>query len=459
MDILFNQLCQMAQTVIKQGADFGSRALLRSEHPSSAALAEQRIVDVAHRGDFDIFRQLAGGHVDAVDHEAVQGGSGEKSNLGSRKHSDAEAAAHPLFLKTDARYAGESHFKSAPGAFEPTAPPADPPIFAATVGETSNDTSHGALGASGTGSATATATSHFTMVSEEDLDHFQPEEPASPYVSVKVAVLSATLLLVGLFFWYSLRSPTADHLYGTIESKIENTSDENDYLLALQSLKKEIGDFLSLYPNDFRAEKVRVYSGDLELGLLERRLERQLDRKNRDFSLSAIEYAYVEAIQTAKSDPERGIEKLEAFVDMFSFEKSPSAKNQDTSQEMPDSEAAEAADVEGAEAAEEESAETLSTAEDTKSTPAVNNEVGFNQTLPGQCVVLAKRRLEKIREECRLQEKQQTELLESRLELAETLAASDPERAATIRRAVVTFYAEKTWAAPVVEKARNALGE
>ena len=364
--------------------------------------------------------------------------AGGQNSMTAGVTSDPAITARPIFLETDSRRSGGSPFLDGGtfvfGATSPSvdisAPPSD------LIGQTHHTP--------GTASTSSTKTSHFTMVPEEELDRFQPEESPSPYVSVKVAVLSATLLMVGFFFWYSLRSPSADHLYNKIQEKIENVSDESDYLLALQSSKKELGEFMSLYPNDFRAEKVRQYTGDLELGMLERRLERQLDRKNHDSTLSAIEYAYVEAIQTVKSDPERGIEKLRAFVDMFSFEKGPDENN---------NESAPAAE------SDEPPSNTLDLRAGENDAAAENNTGGFNKTLPGQCVVLAKRRLEKVREESLLREKQQIELLEGRLELAETISSTDPERAAAIRRAVITFCAEKEWAKPTVEKARQALGE
>ena len=279
--------------------------------------------------------------------------------------------------------------------------------------------------------STSTRASHFTMVSEEELGriHVEAEEP-SPYVSVKIWVFSGILLIFGVLFWYSLRSPSADQIYRKIRSRVDTAADQGEYLGALRASDKEIGQFLSLYPSDRRADQVREYSGDLELGNLERRLERQIERRTKDSSLSAIEYAYIEAIQAVKRDPSEGIEKLQAFIDLFS---SDSYQTED----------------------EEESAD--GNEERPKQQKKRTSIVGVEQTIPGQCVVLAQRRLVKIREVFEKNLKLQTELIESRLDLADSLDITDPERAERIRRSIIAFYGDKSWANAIVERSENAL--
>ena len=267
---------------------------------------------------------------------------------------------------------------------------------------------------------TSTKTSHFTMVLDKDLDTLHRDAPEQA-VSMTVWVFSIILLVVGVVFWQLLRNPSADKLYGKINEKIEAASTDTEYIGALRTSEDRMEKFITLYPNDSRAQKVRKYINDLELGNLERRLERQLDRKSRDDSLTAIEYAYVEAIQAVKNDPDRGVQKLEAFIRLFSAE----------------NRIAPAEDSGGGAGRENTGRSQIS---------------GFEQTVAGQCVQLAERRLEKIREELTIRRQQGIELLKSRLEWVHTLEETDPQRARTIRDALVQFYGSKPWAEEILRE-------
>ena len=282
---------------------------------------------------------------------------------------------------------------------------------------TSDQLGRSATFATGTSS---TKTSHFTMVLDKDLDTLH-RESSEQAVSMTVWVFSIILLVVGVIFWQLLRNPSADKLYGKITEKIEAASTDTEYIGALRTSEDRMQQFITLYPNDGRAQKVRKYINDLELGNLERRLERQLDRKSRDDSLTAIEYAYVEAIQAVKNDPDRGVQKLEAFIRLFS------AENRITQGE----------DADGGADQKDAGRSQIS---------------GFEQTVTGQCVQLAERRLEKIREELTIRRQQGIELLRSRLEWVHTLEETDPQRAQTIRDALVLFYGSKPWAEEILRE-------
>ena len=73
------------------------------------------------------------------------------------------------------------------------------------------------------------------------------------------------------------------------------------------------------------------------------------------------------------------------------------------------------------------------------------------------CLILAQRRLAQLREEVKKRSAEQLSLLEDRLDAADALRKSDPERAEAMYRAVVELYAEKPWAADAVDRARKAL--
>ncbi len=282
---------------------------------------------------------------------------------------------------------------------------------------TSDQLGRSATFATGTSS---TKTSHFTMVLDKDLDTLHRDAPEQ-VVSMTVWIFSIILLVVGVVFWQLLRNPSADKLYEKITEKIEAVSTDTEYIGALRTSEDRMQKFITLYPNDGRAQKIRKYINDLELGNLERRLERQLDRKSRDDSLSAIEYAYVEAIQAVKNDPDRGVQKLEAFIRLFSAENriTPTDGANDT---------------------------------DSGENPGHSQISGFEQTVTGQCVQLAERRLEKIREELTIRRQQGIELLRSRLEWVHTLEETDPQRARTIRDALVQFYGTKPWAEEILRE-------
>jgi hypothetical protein len=49
-------------------------------------------------------------------------------------------------------------------------------------------------------------------------------------------------------------------------------------------------------------------------------------------------------------------------------------------------------------------------------------------------------------------------LVQSRLDQADVLGVRDPDAARAIRRAVIELYQDKDWAAPVVQRAKKALG-
>ncbi|MBR2694650.1 MAG: serine/threonine protein kinase [Thermoguttaceae bacterium] len=237
----------------------------------------------------------------------------------------------------------------------------------------------------------------FTAVPEEEFDPYSvPDRP--PYLSLRTLVFSLFLLLAGTALVLALRHPSADRLYGRIESCLEGVSPENesDYVNALRQTRGDMSKFLTLYPNDPRADRVRRLSGDLEYAALESRLSRLAERSifRRDPTGSLIEEAYIEALRAAERDPDEGVRKFRAFLDIF---------ERDESQTSPNS-------------------------------------------VPAQCVRLARRRLERLEKGIGHQEDAERDLVAEQLEYARALEPTDPARAERIRSGLREFYGNRPWA-------------
>jgi serine/threonine-protein kinase len=246
--------------------------------------------------------------------------------------------------------------------------------------------------------------SHFVPVAEEDLDRFEIETPRPrALISWQTWVLAVCLLALGLGTWYVLRPPTADALYERI---VRATSEGTiDGKLAAE---RDIHEFLTRYSNDPRALQLRQYEDDLSMYRLERRFEHQMGREVDAAGLLPIERAYLEAINYLRIDTERGMAKLQALVDLYEHEGSQPGRP--------------------------------------GSGPA------------DQCLELARRRLAVLRAQLAQSWSEQLGVIQARLDRADELAATDPDRAQRMREAVVELYSDKPWAAPAVRRAKNALG-
>jgi len=241
-------------------------------------------------------------------------------------------------------------------------------------------------------------TGRFVVVDKEQLGRPEPEPPPRPaIVSLQTWILAACLLAVGLGAWYLLRPPSADALYDKV---IAITADKSiDSLLNAESYMQE---FLTRYSNDPRAGKLRAYMRDIELHRLEKRFERRSRGAASSERLLPIERAYIETMNLAAIDPERALAKLQALVDLHRDRTDPTGPE-------------------------------------------------------GLCLDLCRRQLKRLREQMeRFGPEAQTEL-ESRLQRAEELRATDPETAKAILRGLIEYYQDKPSAADAVAKARQAL--
>ena len=238
--------------------------------------------------------------------------------------------------------------------------------------------------------------SRFVVVSESELDPLDEEEKR-PVFSWQTGALVAALLLVGLSVWWFLQPPTADSLFKRITAITADGS-----IGSIRQAEPYIRDFLYRYSDDHRAAKLRTYEQELELDDLQRKFDSPIKRLTNRGELGSIGRLYSEAMNYVQLDPEQGMKKLQAIVDLYG-----------------------------------------------------RPEHGGSSSEP--FVVLAKRRLAQLREESRKKAGEQLELLQNRLAAADALRPSDAKRAEAMYRAVIELYGDKPWAADAVGRAREAL--
>ena len=153
----------------------------------------------------------------------------------------------------------------------------------------------------------------FVAVAEEDLDRVESAEPEPhPLIALHTWVLVGALLTIGLTAWYLLQPPSADSLYARIKAAIADES----YKSSLDT-EKAIDQFLQRYSDDPRCEQVRQYQREIQLDGLHRKLEREAKGDRSSQELLPIERAYLDAIHESGHDPERGLAKLQALVNLY----------------------------------------------------------------------------------------------------------------------------------------------
>jgi len=241
------------------------------------------------------------------------------------------------------------------------------------------------------------APGHFTPISEEDLDRVEVEPERPALISLQTWMLLVALVASGLLTWYLLQPPDADTLHDRI---METTADGS--IETLRSAEGDIDDFLSLYSRDPRAEQVRRFRQEIDLHDLERKFELRARGFTGTEGLLPIERACLSAIRQARVDPDAGMVKLQALVDLYGPGVDPSGRE-------------------------------------------------------GLCVEVARRRLERLRQQVEQQAPAHLAMIRQRLKKAEQLRADKPQEAERMYRGVVELYADKPWAAEAVREARDAL--
>jgi eukaryotic-like serine/threonine-protein kinase len=246
--------------------------------------------------------------------------------------------------------------------------------------------------------ADASPPGRFVAVAEHELGGVdEDEEQRPPVFSWQTGTLVVALLAVGLSVWWFLQPASADALAARIDAQWDAGSIESK-----RQAERDIREFLIRYSSDHRAKTYRDHERELELDALQRSFDSPLRRLTGKKELNPIERAYSEAMNYARIDPEVGIAKLQAIVDLY---------------EQP----------------------------------------GRNSGADGMCLILAQRRLVQLRKEVQTRSAEQLSLLEERLAAAKALRKSDPEQAEKMYRAVVELYGQKPWAAEAVRRARKAL--
>lgn len=238
--------------------------------------------------------------------------------------------------------------------------------------------------------------SRFTPVAEDELDRV-PEETPPAVFSLQTGVLVAALVAIGLVIWYFLQPPDADKLYDHI---IRQTADGST--ASILRAEKDIHTFVTLYSEDPRVGSLRKFEEEIELERLQRQFDRRVKGLTGADSGFPIEQAYLEALNHAWLDPAVGAKKLRALIALYAVESG-----------------------------------------DTGPT--------------GQCLELARRRLEKLEKQIDQTATDHLALIQKRLGHAEQLRRSDPKKAAEMAWAVIELYADKPWATDALRRAEQLL--
>ena len=247
------------------------------------------------------------------------------------------------------------------------------------------------------------STNHFVAVSKEELgkDDFEDHKPA--IISLQTWALLAGLFLVAFIVWYFLQPPTADSLYGRITARTDIDSlGQDEQIKSLLLVEDDLRTFLEQYPNDPRAAKLRNYERELDLYWLQRKFDLRIKGLAATDNLRPVERAYLEAIGLAQYNPEQCIAKLQAIIDLYH-----------------------------------------------------NDSDSAGST--GECLSLARRRMEQLKQELDKHTPEQLEVIQKRLDDADAISSTNPKRAQAIYRAVIELYSDKPWAASAVNRAKNAL--
>jgi len=242
----------------------------------------------------------------------------------------------------------------------------------------------------------AETTSRFVPVRPGELDVGLPDRPTRPWISLHTWALLLGLAAVWLLAWYMLQLPSAEALYRRIQRQTDGDSAD-----VSQQTEDDVHQFLARFPHDPRSDGLRDFAERIDVTHLEHRLDLHNKGVSVQASLSPIERAYLDALNTARVDPEVGIVKFQSMIDLFE-----SPKDSGPSQ---------------------------------------------------YCVQLAKQRLSEFRKQYEVQSREQQTIVEERINRADELRKSDPGRANAIYRAVLALYEKKAWAKNVVQRARAGL--
>ncbi len=243
-----------------------------------------------------------------------------------------------------------------------------------------------------------TRSTHFTTYDEaarrRDTSRGTSDDDSPLWWKVAPLLAAGTLIAAGI--WYVSRPATAESLYQRIV-EVVNDSDAED----LSDAAGAIEEYLRRFPDAPQYPEVKALHEELQLDRLQRRYERRARLRGGTDAMGSVERAYVDASKLAKSDPVAAAEQLQAILDVYT----------------------------GADNSEDDQ----------------------------RCLTLAQESLEELQATGNALYDQELTLLQQRLDAADALSESQPDRAEAIRRGIVTLYANRSWAQPAVARAEEGL--
>ncbi len=241
---------------------------------------------------------------------------------------------------------------------------------------------------------------------EQPADHFTKVDPnrsmtddrdgAEESLAMRISKISLTLLLIVLLVaggWYMLKPASEEQLYQQIEAAAQEGSPD-----ALVKLSAEIETFLKRFPDSSHRQQVQEHLREIELQRVHRSFEQKTRNTRAAGKMSAPARAYLQALQESRSNQELAAVQMQAIIDLFS---------------------------------------------------------GVSDKEAQQYVKLATADLASLNRQINQRRQQSLQLLRSRLKDATQLSETNTEAAQAIYRSLVILYADKPWAAEVVEEARK----
>jgi eukaryotic-like serine/threonine-protein kinase len=236
----------------------------------------------------------------------------------------------------------------------------------------------------------------FTTVGADDHRRYEElEEEGGGWIALQTWILMACAAAVALGFWYFLQPPTLDRLY----QRVMQAEDRGQ----LADAETDIKAFLDrCETSDPRGRELEQLRDRIETDRLNRKIERLLRGRGKENLLTPIERDYAEALKQVELDPEAGMRRVQALVDLY------------------------------------------------------GNEDGDESSVTRQCLELARRKLKELRDSVKQYADDHLVLIERQLDYADKVESTAPKEAEKIRRAVVELYEGKPWAKAQVERARSA---
>lgn len=252
--------------------------------------------------------------------------------------------------------------------------------------------------------AKSTARDHFTAVGE------QSERSSGPLSLSLLASMIGLVALVGGVGWLGWRlaqPPSADELYAMIRPTSEEPTVEH-----LRGQSRNLAEFLTRHAEDPRAAEVAELQRELDLDARQKQFVTLARGRGDGGELLLSERLYLEALQTAELQPGQAARQIEQLLAMYPH---------------PD--------------------------EVTEQQPRDTDQVARLM----ECLELARRALEDLKVRAARQQERDLAELESRLAAARQRYTSDPAEAVAICEAIVAGFADRGWAAGVVDASRAQL--